>query len=122
LSKKYSAKFTSYAVIAATAPALLQSWWREGLDVFHFSGEVYRLSVLLAIVATVVPTFLIVEGIRIVGANNSGIIGFVGPVSTIFMAYWVLGEPVTPLQLLGTLVVLAGVFLLSWNSVKGVES
>lgn len=117
-----SAKFTSYAVIAATAPALLQSWWREGLDVFHFSGEVYRLSVLLAIVATVVPTFLIVEGIRIVGANNSGIIGFVGPVSTIFMAYWVLGEPVTPLQLLGTLVVLAGVFLLSWNSVKGVES
>ena len=116
-----SAKFTSYAVIAATVPALIQSWWRENLDVFHFSGTVYQLSVLLALVATVVPTFLIVEGIRIVGANNSGIIGFVGPVSTIFLAWFVLGEAITPLQLLGAGVVLAGVFLLSWNSVKGVD-
>lgn len=110
-----SAKFTTYAVMAATLPALLQSWLHNGLDIFHYPAPVYQLSVWLAVVATVIPTFLIVEGIRLVGANNSGIIGFVGPVSTIFLGYWFLGEPVTALQLFGTAIVLAGVFLLSWQ-------
>ena len=108
-----SAKFTCYAVLAATVPAVIQSWWCEGLDIFHFSGKVYELGIWLAVVATVIPTFLIVEGIRVVGANNSGIIGFVGPVSTIALANIFLGEPVTPLQLVGTAVVLVGIFLLS---------
>jgi drug/metabolite transporter (DMT)-like permease len=108
-----SAKFTCYAVLAATVPAVIQSWWCEGLDIFHFSEKVYELGIWLAVVATVIPTFLIVEGIRVVGANNSGIIGFVGPVSTIALANIFLGEPVTPLQLVGTAVVLAGIFLLS---------
>ena len=110
-----SAKFTSYAVMAATAPALLQSWAHNGLDIFHYTPPVYRLSVWLAVMATVIPTFLIVEGIRLVGANNSGIIGFVGPVATIYLGYRFLGEPVTGLQLAGTAIVLAGVFLLSWR-------
>ena len=108
-----SAKFTCYAVLAATVPAVIQSWWCEGLDIFHFSGKVYELGIWLAVVATVIPTFLIVEGIRVVGANNSGIIGVVGPVSTIALANIFLGEPVTPLQLVGTAVVLVGIFLLS---------
>ena len=111
-----SAKFTSYAVIAATVPAIIQSWWCEGLDLFHFSGEVYWLGIWLGVVATVVPTFLIVEGIRVIGANNSGIVGFVGPVSTIVLANIFLGEAITPLQLVGTVVVLGGVFLLTTRS------
>ncbi|MCB9316865.1 MAG: EamA family transporter [Lewinellaceae bacterium] len=110
-----SAKFTCYTVMAATVPALLQSWMHNGLDIFQHSFQVYHLAVWLAVVATVVPTFLIVEGIRLIGANNSGIIGFVGPVATIFLGYWFLGEPVTGLQLFGTAVVLGGVFLLSWK-------
>lgn len=85
------------------------------MDIFHFSTQVYTLSIWLAIVATVIPTFLIVEGIRLVGAGNSSIIGFVGPVWTIFLANWLLNEPITGLQMLGTAIVLAGVFLISWK-------
>lgn len=110
-----SAKFTSYAVMAATVPALAQGWLHNGLNILAYSPAVYHLSVWLAVVATVIPTFMIVEGIRLVGANNSGIIGFVGPVATIFLGYWLLGEPVSGLQVAGTAVVLAGVFLLSWK-------
>lgn len=107
-----SAKFTCYAVIAATFPALIQSYFHNGFDLFRFQQEVYVLSVWMSVVSTVIPTFLIVEGIRIVGANNSGIIGFVGPVATIVLGYIYLGEAITPLQLLGTAVVLAGVGLI----------
>lgn len=110
-----SAKFTCYAVMAATAPTLIQSGLHNGFDLFHLPAEVYTLSVWLAVVATVIPTFMIVEGIRVVGAGNAGIIGFVGPVATIALGYVFLSEPVTALQLLGTAVVLAGVGLLSWK-------
>lgn len=110
-----SVKFTCYALLAATIPSLFQSWVHDGMDIFHFSTQVYTLSIWLAIVATVIPTFLIVEGIRLVGAGNSSIIGFVGPVWTIFLANWLLNEPITGLQMLGTAIVLAGVFLISWK-------
>ena len=113
-----SAKFTAYAVIAATVPALIQSAFHNGFDLFHYPAQVYVLSGWMAIGATVLPTFLIVEGIRLVGANNSGIIGFVGPVATIGLGYIFLGEPITVLQLVGTAVVLMGVGLLSWKQEK----
>lgn len=113
-----SVKFTCYAVIAATVPTLIQTGVHNQFDIFRFPAQVYVLSVWLAVAATVIPTFLIVEGIRIVGANNSGIIGFVGPVATIVLGYIFLGEPVTGLQLLGTAVVLAGVGLLSWRGTR----
>ena len=110
-----SIKFTCYAMLAATVPALIQSGVHDGMNIFNFSTEVYSLAVWMAVVATVFPTFMIVEGIRLVGANNSGIIGFVGPVWTIFLANWLLGEPITLMQSIGTAIVLAGVFLISWK-------
>jgi drug/metabolite transporter (DMT)-like permease len=110
-----SIKFTCYAMLAATIPALIQSGIHDGMNIFNFPTEVYSLSIWLAVVATVFPTFMIVEGIRLVGANNSGIIGFVGPVWTIFLANWLLGEPITLMQSVGTAIVLAGVFLISWK-------
>lgn len=110
-----SIKFTCYAMLAATLPALIQSGIYDGMNIFNFPTEVYSLSIWLAVVATVFPTFMIVEGIRLVGANNSGIIGFVGPVWTIFLANWLLGEPITLMQSVGTAIVLAGVFLISWK-------
>jgi drug/metabolite transporter (DMT)-like permease len=110
-----SIKFTCYAMLAATIPTLIQSCVHNGMDIFHYPREVYNLSIWMAVVATVFPTFMIVEGIRLVGANNSGIIGFVGPVWTIFLANWLLGEPITLMQSVGTAIVLAGVFLISWK-------
>jgi drug/metabolite transporter (DMT)-like permease len=116
LAKRFgSLKFTSYAMLAATIPALIQSGIHDGMNIFNFPSEVYSLSIWLAVVATVFPTFMIVEGIRLVGANNSGIIGFVGPVWTIFLANWLLGEPITLMQSIGTAIVLVGVFLISWK-------
>jgi drug/metabolite transporter (DMT)-like permease len=119
--KSGSVKFTCLAMIAATAPALLHSYVHNGMAIFNFPTEVYQLTFWLVLVATVIPTFMIVEGIRLVGASNSAIIGFVGPVSTIILGYYLLGEQVTWLQLFGTAIVLAGVFLVSWKG-KSAES
>jgi drug/metabolite transporter (DMT)-like permease len=114
--KTGSVKFTAIAMLASTPPALLQSYFHNGMDIFHFPTEVYTLTAWMVVVATVLPTFMIVEGIRLVGAGNSAIIGFVGPVATIGLGYLFLGESITFLQLIGTAIVLAGVFLVSWKS------
>ena len=108
-----SIKFSCYAMIAATMPIIIQCYAANRIDIFHFPKEVYFLSFFLVVIATVIPIFLIVEGIRIVGASNSSIIGFVGPVSTIFLAYIFLNENVSFLQLVGTAIVLVGVWLVS---------
>ncbi len=110
-----SVKFSCYAMMAATVPCLIQSYAYNGVDIFHYPKEIYYLTVWLTIIATVIPIFLIVEGIRLVGASNSSIIGFSGPVATIILAYFLLGEHITALQLLGTGVVLLGIFLVTWK-------
>jgi drug/metabolite transporter (DMT)-like permease len=110
-----SAKFTCYMMMAATVPAFIQSVVHNRLDIFNYPTEVYHLAIWMVLAATVIPTFLIVEGIRLVGANNSGIIGAVGPVSMIGLAYVFLGENISVMQLVGTAIVLAGVFLITWK-------
>ena len=110
-----SAKFTCYAMMAATVPALVQSMIHNQMNIFNFPTPVYSLAMWMVLIATVIPTFLIVEGIRLVGANNSGIIGAVGPVSMIVLANIYLDEKVTIMQLVGTAIVLAGVFLITWK-------
>jgi drug/metabolite transporter (DMT)-like permease len=101
--------FSCYAMLAATVFVLLHSLLVHGLLFMQQNSRVYWISFLIAIFATVCPTFLIAEGIKRVGASNGAIIGFVGPVSMIFMANIFLGEKITLLQLVGTTVVLLGV-------------
>jgi drug/metabolite transporter (DMT)-like permease len=67
----------------------------------------------MAILATVIPSFLISEGIRRIGSDNASIISSVGPVSTIILAYIFLNERVNWIQIMGTVLVLAGVLLTS---------
>lgn len=74
---------------------------------------VYWLSLLMAILSTVLPTFLVSEGVRMIGAGNASIIGSIGPVSTIALAYWFLGEGFGFWQLVGTLLVTGGVVYIS---------
>jgi len=48
-----------------------------------------------------------------VGAPVASLAGMIGPVSTLFLAYGILDEPITTVQLMGTALVLTGIYLLS---------
>jgi drug/metabolite transporter (DMT)-like permease len=83
---------------------------------FSVAQEVIWLSVLNAIACTVVPVLLVMMAIERIGAGLTAQVGMVGPMSTIAMGVLVLGEPFTPWILAGTVLVLAGVFVVSRTS------
>ena len=73
---------------------------------------------LLGIVATVLPSYLIAGGTKRIGSNNVAIISSIGPVSTIIQAHFILGEKITVTQVVGTLLVIAGILLIGLKREK----
>lgn len=74
---------------------------------------VYQLSLIHAIVNTVLPTFMIMWAVARIGAPMTSQLGLVGPVSLLFLAAWLLDEPLTILQLVGTAITLTGAIVLT---------
>jgi drug/metabolite transporter (DMT)-like permease len=70
----------------------------------------------LALVATVLPSFMMSNGMKRIGSNNVSIITSIGPVSTIIQAHFFLGESILPTQVFGTILVIIGVLLIGWQS------
>lgn len=104
--------YNSFAMLAAGIAIVIHHYFTNGLALFDFEMEVYGYAFLMAMIATVIPSFLVAEGIRIVGSNNSGLIGSIGPISTIVLAYIFLGERLDLYQWFGTLLVIGGVLLI----------
>jgi drug/metabolite transporter (DMT)-like permease len=74
---------------------------------------VYGLSLVNGIFCTIFPVFMTMVAVQRIGAATASQAGMIGPVSTLFLGALVLGEPVTGVQLAGTVLVLAGIYMLS---------
>lgn len=111
IPKLGSVRFTSYAMIVSSIAVIIQYLIAPAGSVFGLPEEVYWLGFAIAIVSTVIPVFLVSEGINLIGAGKASIIASVGPVTTIVLDHFVLHQPITAHQIQGTLLVLAGVLL-----------
>ncbi len=109
-------RFTAYASLVASAACVLQFLVMRPLSALDLSMRVYELSIAMAVFSTVLPVFLLSFAIRRIGSGSASLIGSVGPVSTIFLAYVILGESLSLLQIAGSALVLAGVLVISLNS------
>lgn len=108
-----AARFTAHAMLCASAVVLLQFFVMRPLSALDLPWQVYALSAAMAILSTVLPTFMLSAAIRRLGSDQASLIGSVGPVATILFGWWLLGESVSALQLAGAALVLAGVLLAS---------
>ncbi|KAF0201925.1 MAG: hypothetical protein FD173_2058 [Gallionellaceae bacterium] len=111
-----SMRFTAYAMVVASAASLLQFGVMRPLSALDLPLRVYELSLAMAIFSTVLPVFLLSFAIRRIGSGSASLIGSIGPVSTIYMAYVFLGERISLLQIAGSALVLAGVLVISLSS------
>ena len=108
-----SIRFTAYAMLVACSFVIVHYLIQNENDLFAFQKEVYYYGIAMAVFATVLASFLVSESIKHIGAPNFGIIGSLGPISTIIMANIFLDEKMSVLQIIGTLIVISGVFILA---------
>jgi drug/metabolite transporter (DMT)-like permease len=79
----------------------------------YVEPPVLWLSLLNATACTVAPVLMVMMAIERIGAAKTAQIGMVGPMSTIIMGVWLLGEPMNAWIVAGTVLVLSGVYLVS---------
>ncbi len=108
-----STRFIALAMLASTAFVLAQFALSRPLAALDVPGSIHALSLAMAVFSTVLPTWLVAEAIRRIGANGTSLVGSLGPVFTIGMGAVILGEPLHAVQLLGAALVLAGVLLVT---------
>lgn len=109
-------KFTCISMIVSCIAVLVHYVIIHGFDFFSFPRQVYLLGIGVAIIATVLPSFLMTNGIKLIGSSNMAIIASIGPIATIFLSNYFLNETISLLHIIGTMLVLIGVILIS---VKG---
>ncbi len=64
---------------------------------------------MMVLISTVVPYFLMMEGIRRLGSEDASLLAMTGPVLTVVSGWLLLGESLSPTQLMGTAGTLLGV-------------
>ncbi|WP_367395010.1 DMT family transporter [Cupriavidus sp. Agwp_2] len=76
-------------------------------------APVMWLSLINAVFCTVLPVSMTMVAVARIGAPLASQAGMIGPVSTLLLGFWLLGEPVSSVQLAGSALVMGGMYLLS---------
>ncbi|KKB07661.1 DMT family transporter [Devosia chinhatensis] len=101
--------FTCVGMSTAAVLAIGQSLFVDGVDTYiEFSPYVWFLGLMLGIFGTVLPSFLLNAGIARIGARATSSTASFGPIVTIILAVFVLGEDFTFFHAIGTGLVLLG--------------
>ena len=108
-----SLRFIAWAMLTSAVFVMAQFLLTRPLAALAAPASIQALSLVMALFSTVLPTFLVAEAIKRIGANRTSIIGSLGPVFTIGLGWWILGEAVNWTQLLGAALVLSGVTLVT---------
>jgi drug/metabolite transporter (DMT)-like permease len=106
-------RLTGLATTVACLICIAQFLLLKPMSAFAVPAEVLWLSLLNATFCTFAPVLMVMLAIEKIGAPLTSQAGTIGPLSTILMAVIFLGEPFTVWVALGTVLVLAGIWLLT---------
>lgn len=102
--------FTSLAMIVSCICVFIHYEFTSDTALANLSKDTYVLGFLIAIVATVIPSYLVSYSISKINSSNFAVIANIGPVSTIILAMIFLGEVLSGVQFIGAALVILGVF------------
>ncbi len=106
-------RLTGLATSVACLFCIVQFLALRPLTALAVAPEVIWLSVLNATVCTFAPVLMVMMAIERVGASVAAQTGMIGPLSTVAMGVVFLNEPFTGWIVAGTVLVLAGIWLLA---------
>lgn len=108
-----SMRLVGWASMVACVLCIAQFALLRPLSAAVVAPEVLWLAVLNATACTVAPVLMVMMAIERIGAAATAQTGMIGPLSTLTLGVLVLDEPFTPWIAAGTVLVLAGVWLLT---------
>lgn len=108
-----SMRFTSYSMIVSCLITIIHFGIQNNQDILEFPWQVYTIAMGIATISTVIPSFMMSYAIKNIGASNTAITSSVGPIWVLILAYFILDESFSTLQIAGTLIVIVGVWLIS---------
>ena len=111
-------KFTAYAMLVSCFCVFIHFSFMGETDLFNLPWQVYGFGLLIAVFATVIPSFLVSTSIKMISSSNFAIVAGVGPISTIVLASFFLGERLTLLQFFGAFLVIIGIVITSLKQAK----
>ncbi|MGZ8260923.1 MAG: DMT family transporter [Caldimonas sp.] len=106
-------RLTGLATSIACLFCIAQFFVLRPASALAVAPEVLWLSLLNATLCTFAPVLMVMMAIERVGAPVAAQTGMIGPLSTIIMGVSILGEPFTGWIVAGTVLVLAGIWLLA---------
>jgi len=106
-------RLVSYAMCVSSVACITQFFILRPASLLIQPAPVYWLSLANGIFCTVFPVFMTMTAVQKIGAPTASQAGMIGPISTLFLGALILGEPITAVQLGGTALVLAGIYMLS---------
>lgn len=104
--------FTCIGMATASIAAIAQNTIINGLHSYgELAPQVWIYGICLGLVCTVLPSFLMNNGIQRIGARATSSMSTFGPIFTIGFAVTLLSEPFTPFHIVGTTLVIVGSIL-----------
>jgi drug/metabolite transporter (DMT)-like permease len=118
VSRVGAVRLTAYASSVASMLCLLQFILLRPMEALVLPWELYALSLVNGTLCTVLPVLAVMMAVARIGSALAAQVGMVGPVSTILLSLLLLDEPMGPWQVAGTVLVMAGVFVVSRTGAK----
>ena len=108
--------------VATVFWAIILPWWNFPFEfltnTYSLQGELSNYSapgwvlvLWIVVIGTVIPYLMTITAIRELSASTSSVIGMIEPIFAGVIAWWLLNEIFTNIQLLGCGVVLIGIYL-----------
>jgi drug/metabolite transporter (DMT)-like permease len=113
-------RLTGLATTVACLICIAQFMLLRPISSMAVPAAVLWLSVLNATLCTFAPVVMVMMAVERIGASQTAQAGTIGPLSTILMAVILLGEPFTAWIAAGTVLVLAGIWLLTQSQPRSV--
>ncbi len=109
--KMGSQRFTSWSMIIATTAIAIHAMLDSRTAIFAQSLDTHILAIIMALISTVLAAYFLNAGIHRIGAAKASLLATIGPISTIGLSNALLGESMTLMQWLGSMVVIIGVMV-----------
>ena len=116
IGKLGAARFSILALIVSILAAQLHFLVTNPISDLIQPLPIYAYCAAMALFSTVLPIFFQSGAIQRIGAGPTVLVGMLGPVMTIFFSWLLLAEPLTWVQLAGTALVIAGIYLIRRQS------